>query len=40
MNDVVDHPMFGRGFVSAIRDAGKIEVTFRSDVKVLVHGRG
>jgi hypothetical protein len=40
VNDVIDHAMFGRGFVSAIRDAGKIEVTFRSDVKVLVHGRG
>jgi hypothetical protein len=39
VNDVVDHPTFGRGFVSAIRDAGKIEVTFRSDVKLLVHGR-
>ena len=37
---VVDHPIFGRGFVSAVRDAGKIEVTFRSDVKLLVHGRG
>ena len=37
--DVVDHPIFGRGFVSAVRDGGKIEVTFRSDVKVLVHGR-
>jgi len=39
VDDVVDHPTFGRGFVSAVRDAGKIEVTFRSDVKVLVHGR-
>ncbi len=38
-DDVVDHPTFGRGFVSAIRDGGKIEVTFRSDVKLLVHGR-
>jgi hypothetical protein len=37
---VVDHPLFGRGFVSAVRDGGKIEVTFRSDVKLLVHGRG
>lgn len=37
--DVVDHPAFGRGFVSAVRDGGKIEVTFRSDVKILVHGR-
>jgi hypothetical protein len=39
VDDVVDHPTFGRGFVSAIRDAGKVEITFRSDVKVLVHGR-
>jgi hypothetical protein len=40
VDDVVDHPMFGRGFVSAVRDGGKIEVTFRSDVKILVHARG
>jgi hypothetical protein len=40
VDDVVDHPMFGRGFVSAVRDGGKIEVTFRSDVKLLVHARG
>jgi hypothetical protein len=40
LDDVVDHPSFGRGFVSALRDGGKIEVTFRSDVKVLVHARG
>ncbi|HSN14548.1 MAG TPA: hypothetical protein VLT61_07935 [Anaeromyxobacteraceae bacterium] len=39
VDDVVDHPIFGRGFVSAVRDGGKIEVTFRSDVKVLIHGR-
>ena len=39
MDEVVDHPTFGRGFVSAIRDGGKIEVTFRSDVKLLIHGR-
>ncbi len=40
LDDVVDHPIFGRGFVSAVRDGGKIEVTFRSDVKLLVHARG
>jgi hypothetical protein len=40
VDDVIDHPIFGRGFVSAIRDAGKVEITFRSDVKILVHGRG
>jgi hypothetical protein len=40
VDDVLDHPTFGRGFVSAVRDGGKIEVTFRADVKVLVHARG
>jgi hypothetical protein len=39
VDEVVDHPTFGRGFVTAVRDAGKIEITFRSDVKVLVHRR-
>lgn len=39
VDDVVDHPMFGRGFVSAVRDGGKVEITFRSDVKLLIHGR-
>ncbi len=38
VDDVVDHPTFGLGFVTAVR-AGKAEITFRSDVKVLVHGR-
>jgi hypothetical protein len=38
VDDVVDHPTFGRGFVSAVR-SGKVEVTFRGDVKVLVHAR-
>ncbi|HEU4384399.1 MAG TPA: hypothetical protein VFR85_13000 [Anaeromyxobacteraceae bacterium] len=37
---VLDHPQFGRGFVSALREAGKLEVTFRGGVKTLVHGRG
>ena len=39
VDEVVDHPIFGRGFVSALRDGGKMEVTFRSDVKLLVHAR-
>lgn len=38
VDDVLDHPTFGRGFVTAVR-TDKVEVTFRSDVKVLVHGR-
>lgn len=39
VDQVIDHPMFGLGFVSAVRDGAKIEVTFRSDVKILIHGR-
>lgn len=40
VDDVLDHPIFGRGFVSALKDGGKIEVTFRSEVRILVHARG
>jgi len=39
LDQVIDHPTFGLGFVSAVRDPSKIEVTFRGDVKVLVHGK-
>jgi hypothetical protein len=39
VGDVIDHGVFGRGFVSAVRDGDKVEISFRSDVKVLVHGR-
>jgi len=39
LDQVIEHPVFGMGFVSAIRDATKVEVTFRSEVKVLVHGK-
>jgi len=39
LDDVVEHPTFGLGWVSAVRDATKVEVTFRSDVKVLVQGK-
>ena len=39
VDQVIEHPIFGLGWVSAIRDATKIEVTFRTDVKVLVQGK-
>ncbi len=39
LDQVIDHPTFGLGFVSAVRDAGKIDVTFRTEVKTLVHGK-
>lgn len=38
VDDVLDHPTFGRGFVTAVR-TDKVEVTFRGDVKVLIHAR-
>jgi hypothetical protein len=39
VDDVIEHPTFGLGWVSAVRDASKVEVTFRTDVKTLVHGK-
>lgn len=40
VDQVIEHPTFGMGFVSAVLDGAKVQVTFRSDVKVLVHARG
>jgi hypothetical protein len=37
--DVLDHAAFGRGFVSGLKDPGKVEVTFRTGVKTLIHGK-
>jgi hypothetical protein len=37
--DVLDHATFGRGFVSGLKDPGKVEVTFRAGVKTLIHGK-
>ena len=39
MNQVVSHPTFGLGFVSAVR-GDKVDITFRGEVKTLIHGRG
>jgi hypothetical protein len=38
VDDVVDHPTFGLGIVRAVRD-GKVEVGFKQEEKVLVHGK-
>ena len=38
VDDVVDHPTFGLGLVRAIRD-GKVEVAFKQEDKILVHGK-
>jgi hypothetical protein len=39
IDQVIEHPTFGLGWVSAVRDATKVEVTFRTEVKVLVQGK-
>ena len=37
--DVLEHPMFGRGITTAVKDGTKIEVLFESGSKTLIHGR-
>jgi hypothetical protein len=39
LGDVLEHPTFGRGVATAIRDATKIEVLFETGSKTLIHGR-
>ena len=39
LGDVMDHPNFGFGVATAIKDGAKIEVLFEGGSKVLVHGR-
>lgn len=36
---VIQHPTFGLGLVTAVR-GDKVDITFKSEVKTLVHGRG
>jgi hypothetical protein len=38
VDDVVDHPTFGLGLVRAVR-GDKVEVAFKQNDKVLVHGK-
>jgi hypothetical protein len=37
--DVLQHPMFGVGVTTAVKDISKIEVLFEAGPKLLVHGR-
>jgi hypothetical protein len=39
LDQVIEHPAFGLGYVSDLKDGAKIQVTFRSEVKVLIHAR-
>lgn len=38
VDDVVDHPTFGFGIVSAVR-VDKVDITFKAEVKTLAHGK-
>ena len=37
--DVMQHPSFGFGVATAVKDPTKVEVLFESGSKVLIHGR-
>ena len=37
--DVLTHPVFGVGFVSELIGQNKVEVTFQSDKRILIHNR-
>jgi hypothetical protein len=37
--DFLEHPTFGRGVATAVKDGAKIEVLFESGSKTLIHGR-
>jgi hypothetical protein len=39
LDQIIDHPTFGLGIVSAVRE-DKVDVVFKADQKTLVHGRG
>jgi hypothetical protein len=40
LETIVDHPQFGLGLVTAIKDGNKAEILFRDGPRTLVHGRG
>jgi hypothetical protein len=37
--DVLEHPNFGRGVATAVKEGNKVEVLFETGSKVLIHGR-
>jgi hypothetical protein len=39
LGDLLQHPSFGFGVATAIKDVTKVEVLFESGPKVLIHGR-
>ena len=39
VDDVVDHPSFGIGVTTTVKDGDKIEIVFETGMKTLIHGR-
>ncbi|MCP3142172.1 hypothetical protein [Pyxidicoccus xibeiensis] len=39
VDQVIKHPTFGTGFVTGVR-GDKVDITFRTETRTLVHGRG
>jgi len=39
LEDIVNHPLFGIGLVTKLKEDGKVEVLFKSGFKVLAHNR-
>jgi hypothetical protein len=39
LGDVLEHPTFGRGVATAVKEGAKVEVLFESGSKTLIHGR-
>ena len=39
INDLINHPNFGKGVVKRLIDKSKVEVVFETDTKFLVHNR-
>lgn len=37
--EIIEHPTFGIGVATGVKDGGKVEVLFRDGPKVLIHGR-
>lgn len=37
--EVIEHPKFGTGVATAIKDGGKVEILFPDGPRVLIHGR-
>jgi hypothetical protein len=39
LEDVVNHPAFGLGLVTRVKEDGKVEILFKAGLKVLAHNR-